>query len=132
MRSVRWGDYLYIRNAAPDRYGRETGESTGVAFSPERLDWPGKATNAELINASGPLMSVPGIVGVYGGPDHLILRFEGMAGVSGWKITGSADLQDFSINETGNATITETSPGTYEAVIDVSEGPPRYFFRIKR
>lgn len=38
-----------------DRYSRETGEAIPEApFSPERRDWPGKATGAEKINEPGP------------------------------------------------------------------------------
>lgn len=38
----------------PDRHDRETGAPTGAPFSPPRVDYPGKARNAETINEPGP------------------------------------------------------------------------------
>ncbi len=60
------------------------------------------------------------------------IHFASAAGAAGWKIMGSADLGTFDIDETANATITETAPGEYRAEVDVTGAPEKYFLRIER
>jgi len=52
--------------------------------------------------------------------------------LTGWKVKGSNDLQTFSIDKTADSTITETSPGVYEALVELGSLGNRYFLRIER
>lgn len=60
------------------------------------------------------------------------IRFQGAAGRTDWKVTASTDLVTFGIDETASSTITEATPGSYEAVVDLVGKPANYFLRIER
>ena len=61
-----------------------------------------------------------------------VIHFTSEAGLTGWKVTGSDNLLNFPNDKTAASTISETSPGVYKAVVDVSGEPGRYFLRIER
>lgn len=66
------------------------------------------------------------------GEESLTLQFESAEGLTGFSILASADLtDDFSMNLTDNSVITETSPGSYQAVIDNSDLPDSLFICIQ-
>jgi hypothetical protein len=60
------------------------------------------------------------------------LKFSGEAGVSDWLLKGSNDLNGFPDDLTAGTTLTEPSPGNYEAAVDLSGFPDTYFIRIIR
>jgi hypothetical protein len=60
------------------------------------------------------------------------LRFASTPGTTGWQIKGSEDLVSFTVDETPNATVTETAPGQYQVEVDVSGRPEKYFLRVER
>ena len=66
------------------------------------------------------------------GEESLTLQFESAEGLTGFSILASTDLaDDFSMNLTDNSVITETSPGSYQAVIDNSDLPDSLFICIQ-
>ncbi|MGK0185752.1 MAG: hypothetical protein ACI9R3_001533 [Verrucomicrobiales bacterium] len=64
--------------------------------------------------------------------DNFTIRFTGPAGEVGWLVKASTDLVAFSLDLTPVSAITETIPGTYEAVIDVSGQGDNLFVRVER
>lgn len=66
------------------------------------------------------------------GEEALTIQFETTEGLTGFSILASTDLAgDFSMNLTDNSVITETSPGSYQAVIDNSDLPDSLFICIQ-
>ena len=66
------------------------------------------------------------------GEESLTLQFESAEGLTGFSILASADLaDDFTIDLTDDAVITETSPGEYQAVIESSDLPDALFMRVQ-
>lgn len=64
---------------------------------------------------------------------QISIRFTGEPGVSDWQVKGTADLSEFSDNLTASSELRETStPGIYEAVIQIEDLSNRYFVRIER
>ncbi len=63
---------------------------------------------------------------------HFTIRFSGEPEVTGWKVTGSSTVEDFGDDLTSASVLTETAPGEYEAVVDVTGKPERYFLRVGR
>ena len=64
--------------------------------------------------------------------DNFTIRFTGPAEVADWSIKGSTDLETFTTDLTSLSTITETEPGTYQVVIDVSEQSENLYIRVER
>jgi hypothetical protein len=60
------------------------------------------------------------------------IHFTGQAGATDWRVMGSVDLNGFPDDRTAGSSITETSPGIYEVIVDMSDQPERYFLRIER
>lgn len=61
-----------------------------------------------------------------------IMDFASDVGLTGWQIKASADLKNFTINKTGDSVITETYPGVYHVVVDLTGAPDNYFFRVEK
>lgn len=59
------------------------------------------------------------------------LRFCARAGVTNWNVMGSTDLQSFLEDRTVQSSISDLGLGEYEAVVDVTGLPNRYFLRIE-
>jgi Cadherin domain len=76
------------------------------------------------------LATGPAITGVSLSGTTLTLDFTGEPGVTNWKIMAGTDLQSFPIDETPGS-ISEGPPGVYQALIDVTGDPPRYFLRVE-
>jgi len=60
------------------------------------------------------------------------LHFTAPPGLSGWRIAGSSDLMSFPDDLTPSSSISETSPGSYTATVDISGRGQRYFIRLQR
>jgi hypothetical protein len=60
------------------------------------------------------------------------LRFRSAAGLTNWTVMGSSNLQGFTDDRTANSTITEPSPGIYQAVVELGGVGNKYFLRIAR
>lgn len=76
------------------------------------------------------LSTVPAITGVSRSGNTLTIDFTGEPGMTGWKIMAGTDLQSFPIDETPSS-ISEGPPGVYQALVDVTGDPPRYFLRVE-
>jgi hypothetical protein len=59
------------------------------------------------------------------------MRFTGPPSEVDWSIKASTDLESFTTDLTSSSTITETEPGTYQAVIDTSGQSGNLFFRVE-
>lgn len=65
--------------------------------------------------------------------DEFVIEFFSDSGLTGWKIKGSATLQSWPDDLTGVSVITEPTPGSYLAVVNVNGKPSAgYFLRIER
>ena len=64
-------------------------------------------------------------------PGEHTIHFTAAAGLTNWKVMGSNDLQAFT-DKTADSTITETSPGIYQAMVQVGGVGNKYFMRIAR
>jgi len=62
--------------------------------------------------------------------DELIVDFRASPGITGWQVEGATDLDDFNLDLSSEATITEPSAGSYRMRLDVSERGPHLFVRI--
>ena len=63
---------------------------------------------------------------------NFIMDFASDVGVTGWQIKASVDLKNFTINKTADSVITETFPGVYHVVVNITGAPSSYFFRIEK
>ena len=58
--------------------------------------------------------------------------FESIAGEADWQLFGGSQLPTLSLDLTTETTFTETSPGTYQAQINLRTlFPPRFFFQVQ-
>lgn len=64
--------------------------------------------------------------------DSVVIGFTSDPGISDWKVMGSSDLTGFPDDKTGDCSMLETSPGVYEATVDVRGEPAAYFLRIEK
>ena len=66
------------------------------------------------------------------GEESITLQFESAEELTGFSIMATTDFSnEFTINLTDNAVITETSPGEYQAVIDNSNLPDALFMYVQ-
>lgn len=65
-------------------------------------------------------------------PEWMTLDFTGKPGVTDWKIMAGTDLISFPVDETPASIPEGPSPGTYQAIVDITGDPSRYFMRIER
>ena len=66
-----------------------------------------------------------------GDGDLLTLTFRSLPGLTGWHLMGGPDLVNgFPTDHTPQTTITEPTPGTYTATIDISDLGDTHFFQI--
>lgn len=63
---------------------------------------------------------------------NFTIHFGGEPGISDWRMLGSEQKKTFADDLTTNTGFSETTPGEYEAVIDISENPLIRFFRVAR
>lgn len=54
------------------------------------------------------------------------IRFSSVAGLTGFKVMGSTNLLTFPADKTAVSAISETSPGNYQAVVNISGLPPSF------
>jgi len=95
-----------------------------ASFDELRADWNG---------LSGIGAEVTPVIGRSAfGEGFLTIWFSAEPTITDWRIVGSGDLANFDADLTAEAVITETTPGEYRAVVDVSGKPQRYFLQVKR
>jgi hypothetical protein len=63
--------------------------------------------------------------------DNFTIQFTGPPAEVDWTVKGSTDLETFDTNLTPFSTITESAPGIYRAVIDVSGQSENLFIRVE-
>ena len=49
-----------------------------------------------------------------------------------WRVMGTDDLREINEDRTSDSTISEISPGVYEAVVELGVLEDRYFMRIEK
>lgn len=144
-RATAWSQLAYLKasnTGANDGFGNPvaiSGRLVVAGASGEDSDAVtvnGDGTN-NLASGSGAAyvfdISIPAIVTeCFKTGTNFTIRFTGEAGVTDWKVKGSSDLFSFPDDKTAESVITETSMGSYEAVVDVSGEPANYYFRIER
>ena len=88
---------------------------------------------AYIFNLGRPDDAVPGrIEKVQFNGTQFVIEFTGESNASGWRFTGSSDLNSFDDDLTSASTVMETGPGTYRATINLEGGSGRRFIRLER
>lgn len=73
------------------------------------------------------------VTSLHFGGSHFNIGFTSQTGLSDFQVTGSEDLEGFTDDLSGQATLSEPSAGVYQIQIDLTGLPPdRYFFNIDR
>ena len=156
--SAAWNQQAYLKASNPGLYFR-FGESVAVSLDGAVAGSFSESSNATGVNA--PLTGGSGTQADYSAPNSgavyvfngvglvpsdgiqitrtahsggsFIIDFTAAPGLTGWAVKGSAELAGFPDDLTSVTVITESLPGTYRAVIDLTGRLLfRYFLRIER
>jgi len=101
--------------------------TTGLSFPPQTVNVELNA-NFKAVPAPAPtIITSASLEGT-----TFTLLFTGEAGLTDWKVKGSSDPHGFADDWTANSTISETSPGNYQAVVELGSLSNTYFLRIER
>jgi len=106
----------------------------GRGINTTGLSFPPPAVNIELnANFRAVVAPIPTIItnaSLEGTTFTLV--FTGEAGLIDWKVKGASQPHGFADDWTGNSTISETSPGIYQAIVELGSLNNEYFLRIER
>lgn len=148
--STTWSQLSYLKASntnTNDRFGVSVSVAGDTAIAGANIE----ASSATGVNGDGTnnaattsgasyvfLLGAPPVLGAIlitdcslSGTDFTI-HFTAEVGTTTWRVMGSVDLDGFPDDLTAVSSITETSPGIYEVIVDLSGHPERYFVRIER
>ncbi len=142
-----WTQHAYLKSSNPDYndyFGRTvavSGDTVVAGAHGESSSNGNPANNAASFSGAAYIFNgveavpSPGltITGTAKSGASFTIDFTAAAGLTGWQVKGSANLETFPDDLTAVTTFTELTPGNYRAVVDVTNAPAfRYFMRIER
>jgi len=149
--SGAWAQTAYVKHSNPRAYVEFGANSVGLSGSSLIAGSHKEWSNATGINGNqaNQSYSYAGAAYIFSGfsvpEDPVIITgtsfaggwftidFTSIPGLGGWKVMGGSTLAAFPEDRTAESIITETSPGIYQAVVNLgASAPAHYFLRIER
>ncbi len=140
-----WTRHVYLKASNPganDRFGEAVALSGGTAvigadgedsyatgIDGNQFDNTAQQSGAAYVfSVEGPFVE---ITSASRSGNSFITEFAGPPGLTGWKVMGSTDLANFTIDKTPATTLVEFAAGKYRAVTDLTGAGPDFFLRIE-